>query len=56
MDQNFQNIVLINNSLTIWPTLILMLFLSSLDNFLSDAYIIFIQNGNDHFQIEHKTC
>ena len=31
MDQNSQNIVLINNSRTTWPTKISMLFLSSLD-------------------------
>ena len=40
MDQNSQNIVLIDNSRTAWPALILMLFLSSLDNFLPDAYHI----------------
>ena len=34
MDQNSQNIVLINNSGTTWPTQILMLFLSSLDSLL----------------------
>ena len=34
MDQNSENTVLINNSRTIKPTLILMLFLSSLDNLL----------------------
>ena len=32
-----------------------MLFLSSLDNLLQDAYIIF-QKGVDDFEIEHKTC
>ena len=32
-----------------------MPFLSSLDNFLSDACIIF-QKGVDNFEIEHKTC
>ena len=32
-----------------------MLFLSSLDNLLLDAYII-IQKGVDNFEIEHKTC
>ena len=41
MDQNSQNIVLINKSRTAWPTQILMLFLSSLDNLLQDTYIIF---------------
>ena len=45
----------INNSGTAWPTLILMLFLSSLDNLLSDAYIIF-QKDVDNFEIENKTC
>ena len=55
MDQNSQNIVLINNSRTAWPTLILMLFLSFLDNLLKNAYII-LQKGVDNFEIEHKTC
>ena len=32
-----------------------MLFLSSLDNLLQDAYTIF-QKGIDNFKIEHKTC
>ena len=36
-----QNIVLINNSKTIWPTDILMLFLNFFDNLLQDAYIVF---------------
>ena len=45
----------INNSRTAWPTLILMLFLSSLDNLLYNAYIIF-QKDVDNFEIEHKTC
>ena len=34
MDQNSQNIVLINNSWTDWPSWISMLFLISLDNLL----------------------
>ena len=54
MNQNIQNVVWINNSRTAWPTQILMLFLSSLDN-LHNAYIIF-QKGVDNFEIEHKTC
>ena len=33
----------------------LMLFLSSLGNLLSDAYIIF-QKDVDNFEIENKTC
>ena len=37
-DQSSQNIVLINNSRTPLPTQMLMLFFSSLDNFLQDAY------------------
>ena len=45
----------IKNSRTAWRTLILMLILSSLDNFLYDAYIIF-QKDVDIFEIEHKTC
>ena len=32
-----------------------MLFLSSLDNLLKAAYIIF-QKGADNFEIEHKIC
>ena len=44
----------INNSRTAWPTLILMLFLSSLDNLLN-ACIIF-QKEVDNFEIEHKIC
>ena len=52
MDQNSQNIVLINNSRTAWPTLSWMLFLSSLDNLLSDAYITF-QKGVDNFEIAY---
>ena len=44
----------INNSRTAWPTLTFMLFLSFLDNLLSDAYNIF-QKDVDNFEIEHKT-
>ena len=55
MDQNSQNIVLINNSRTAWPTWSFMLFLSLLDNLLKYAYIIF-QKGIDNFEIEYKTC
>ena len=55
MDQNSQNIVLIKNSRTAWPTFIFMLFLSFLDNLLQDTYIIF-KKGVDNFEIEHKTC
>ena len=36
-------------------SVILMLFLSFLDNFLQDAYIIFLKDV-DNFEIEHKTC
>ena len=54
MYQKSQNVVWINNSRTAWPTKNLMLFLSSLDNLLSDACIIF-QEGLDNFEIEHKT-
>ena len=32
-----------------------MLFLSSLDNLLQGAYIIY-QNGVDNFEIEHKNA
>ena len=34
IDQNSQNVVWANNSRTAWPTVILMLFLSFLDNLL----------------------
>ena len=47
--------VWINNSNTAWPTLILMLFLSSLENLLQDVYIVFLKHVDD-FEIEHKTC
>ena len=33
----------------------LMLFLSSLDNLLEDAFIIY-QKGIDNFEIEHKNA
>ena len=48
-------LVWINNSRTTWPTLILMLFLSSLDNLPRDAYVNF-QKDVDNFEIELKTC
>ena len=38
-----------------WPTWTLVLILSSLDNLLLDAYIIF-QKCVDNFEIEHRTC
>ena len=41
IDQNNILNVLINNSKTVWPTRILMLFLSFLDKLLQDAYTIF---------------
>ena len=47
MDQDSQNVVLINNPRTAWPTK--MLFLSSLDNLLQVAYVIF-QKGVGPFQ------
>ena len=47
--------VLIHNLKTACPTKILMLFSSSLDNLLWEAYII-SQKGVDNFEIEHKTC
>ena len=55
IDQNDILNVLTHNLETAWPTKILMLFLSSLDNLLLYAYIIF-QKGVDYFEIEHKTC
>ena len=60
MDQNSQNIVLINNSRTTWPTSILMLFLSFGDNLLyfdeMHDYIIIIILNVDTFEILHETC
>ena len=44
MDQYSQNNVLINNSRTAWPTLILMLFFISLDNLLK-LHILFVKKG-----------
>ena len=55
MDEKSQNIDLINNSRTIWPAKILMLFLSSSDYLLYDARLIF-HIGVDYFEIEYKTC
>ena len=45
---------LICNLKTAWPTLILMLFLSSLDNLLYLRCVF--QKDVDNFEIEHKTC
>ena len=64
IDQNMQNIVLINNSRTTWPTKILMPFLKFSDILLWDAYIIvyyssiiiIIKKGVDNFQIALNTC
>ena len=57
MDQNSQNIVLINNSKTAWPTQILMLFLSFFRQFtIKDAYIYIFLESVDNFEIDHKTC
>ena len=50
MDQKSQIVVLINNSRTAWPTYILMLFLSFLDNLLQDA-LSFFKKGVDNFEI-----
>ena len=52
MDQNSKNLILINNPRTAWPTSILMIVLSSLNNLLKDTCIIF-QKGVDDFEIEH---
>ena len=41
IDQSMQNTVLLNNSKNIWPIKIPMPFVSSSDNLLRDAYIIF---------------
>ena len=55
MDQNSQNDVWINNVRTARPTFILMLFLSSLDNFtIREVY--YFSKDIDNFQKEHKTC
>ena len=50
----FKNNVLFNNSRTTWPTHMSMLFLSSMDYLLLDAYIIF-QKDVDDFEVEYKT-
>ena len=50
MNQTNQHVVWVNNSRTARPTLILLLILSSLDNLLSDTYIIF-QKDVDNFDI-----
>ena len=55
IDQNNILNVLIFNLKTTWSTKISMPFLSSLDNLILDAYIIF-QKGVDYFEIENKTC
>ena len=55
IDQNVQNIILINNSRTAWPSQILMPFLSFADNLIHDACIISKKNV-DNFVIVHKTC
>ena len=55
MDQNSQMLfgsISITYDLLPWPTLILMLFLSSLDNLLWDPYNIF--KDADNFEIEYK--
>ena len=56
MDQNSQNIVLVNDSRTALPTKILLLFLSSLDNFTTRYIYYFFQKSVYNFEMEHKTC
>ena len=56
IDQNMQNIVLINNPRTAWPTKLFMSFLIFLDNLLQDAYSIILQNCVDILEIVHKIC
>ena len=49
---------ILKNKVCIWSCFALQNFnaiLSSLDNLLKDAYIIF-QKSVDNFEIEHKTC
>ena len=53
--QNNISAVLIYNLKTTWPTNISMPFMSSLNNLLQDAYLIF-HKVVDYFEIEHKTC
>ena len=54
MEQNSQNIVLINNSRTTWPTYDAIL---SSNFFWTICYEIICQKGVDYyFEIEHKTC
>ena len=55
MNQNSQNIVLINNSRTVWSTLILITSFEFFGQFTKDVYIV-IQKGVDNFETEHKTC
>ena len=49
-----QNIVLINNTRTVWPIRILMPFLSFSD--ISHLLILFFKEGGDNFEIAHRTC
>ena len=53
---NGQNIVLISNSRTAWPTLILMLVFKFLRQFTIRCIYIIFQKGVDNFAIEHKIC
>ena len=55
MIENVQNIVLINNSRTAWPTEILMPLFSFSDNLLQDTYII-SQKSVTNSEIANKTC
>ena len=47
--------VLCDNSRTVWPTKMLMPFLSFSNNLFQNNHIIF-QQTVDYFEIAHKTC
>ena len=52
-----QNIVLINKSIIVWSTKILLPFLNSSDNLLHEALgLITFQNGVDNFEKIDKNC
>ena len=53
--QNSQNDIWINNSITSWPTLILMPFLSSLDILQMYYEMHIFEKDVDNYEIGHKT-
>ena len=56
MDQNNILAVLIHKLKPLGVLKYLKLLLSSLDNLLWDAYIIFVKKDVGNFEVEHKTC